>query len=418
VQAFRERAPSPNHPVMRGTAQNPDIYFQTREAANLFYEKIPGIIKEYMAQIEKRTGRTYRFFQYYGAKNPKYVVIAMGSVCETIREILPQMNCADTDCDTGSSGMQDDIMKDNIGIYGMIQVHLFRPFSAEDFLKELPESVERIAVLDRTKEPGALGEPLYLDICGALYGKENAPLVIGGRYGLGSKDTTPAQIAAVFDNLTDVQPKNHFTIGIEDDVTHHSLAVHPDFPIQTPAGLMQCKFWGLGSDGTVGANKQAVKIIGEYAKPYVQGYFSYDYKKSGGLTVSHLRFGDTPIRSEYLIQEADYIACHNESFLNSGYDLTEGLKENGIFVLNTQYGAEQIGGKLPKEMVHALIEKNARLYLIDAGKLAHSLGLGNRINMIMQGAFFHLTGILPQEKALACLKNSIQAAYGKKGADI
>lgn len=418
VQAFRERALSPNHPVMRGTAQNPDIYFQTREAANLFYEKIPGIIKEYMAQIEKRTGRTYRFFQYYGAKNPKYVVIAMGSVCETIREILPQMNCADTDCDTGSSGMQDDIMKDNIGIYGMIQVHLFRPFSAEDFLKELPESVERIAVLDRTKEPGALGEPLYLDICGALYGKENAPLVIGGRYGLGSKDTTPAQIAAVFDNLTDVQPKNHFTIGIEDDVTHHSLAVHPDFPIQTPAGLMQCKFWGLGSDGTVGANKQAVKIIGEYAKPYVQGYFSYDSKKSGGLTVSHLRFGDTPIRSEYLIQEADYIACHNESFLNSGYDLTEGLKENGIFVLNTQYGAEQIGGKLPKEMVHALIEKNARLYLIDAGKLAHSLGLGNRINMIMQGAFFHLTGILPQEKALACLKNSIQAAYGKKGADI
>ena len=418
VQAFRERALSPNHPVMRGTAQNPDIYFQTREAANLFYEKIPGIIKEYMAQIEKRIGRTYRFFQYYGAKNPKYVVIAMGSVCETIREILPQMNCADTDCDTGSSGMQDDITKDNIGIYGMIQVHLFRPFSAEDFLKELPESVERIAVLDRTKEPGALGEPLYLDICGALYGKENAPLVIGGRYGLGSKDTTPAQIAAVFDNLTDVQPKNHFTIGIEDDVTHHSLAVHPDFPIQTPAGLMQCKFWGLGSDGTVGANKQAVKIIGEYAKPYVQGYFSYDSKKSGGLTVSHLRFGDTPIRSEYLIQEADYIACHNESFLNSGYDLTEGLKENGIFVLNTQYGAEQIGGKLPKEMVHALIEKNARLYLIDAGKLAHGLGLGNRINMIMQGTFFHLTGILPQEKALACLKNSIQAAYGKKGADI
>ena len=209
---------------------SPIFYFQTREAANLFYEKIPGIIKEYMAQIEKRTGRTYRFFQYYGAKNPKYVVIAMGSVCETIREILPQMNCADTDCDTGSSGMQDDIMKDNSGVYGMIQVHLFRPFSAEDFLKELPESVERIAVLDRTKEPGALGEPLYLDICGALYGKENAPLVIGGRYGLGSKDTTPAQIAAVFDNLTDVQPKNHFTIGIEDDVTHHSLAVHPDFP--------------------------------------------------------------------------------------------------------------------------------------------------------------------------------------------
>lgn len=398
LQAFRERSLSPNHPVMRGTAQNPDIYFQTREAANPFYSRILDVTAMYMEKISMLTGRQYRFFQYYGVKAPKYLIVAMGSVCETIEETIAELNQKD-------------------GQYGMIKVHLFRPFSAAHFLQEIPESTERIAVLDRTKEPGAFGEPLYLDVRNSLYGKENAPLVVGGRYGLGSKDTTPAQIAAVYENLKVENPKDHFTVGIDDDVTHTSLTPVQDLHL-TKADTVQCKFWGLGSDGTVGANKQAIKIIGEHAKQYVQGYFSYDSKKSGGLTVSHLRFGDTPIQSAYLVEEADYIACHNQSFLNCGYDLLHGLKQDGIFVLNCLYETENAEEHLPKKLLRELAEKNAAFYCINAVKIAEEIGLGNRINMIMQGVFFKLTQILPDQEAKQYLRETVQKAYGKKGEEL
>ncbi len=397
LQAFRDRALSPNHPVTRGTAQNPDIYFQTREACNPFYENIVPIVEETMEQQGRLTGRNYSLFQYYGANDAEYVIVAMGSVCGTIEETIDYYN---------AKGEK----------YGLVEVHLFRPFSVRHFVDAVPKSAKRIAVLDRTKEPGAPGEPLYLDVRNAFYACENAPLIVGGRFGLGSKDTTPAVIRAVFENLKNEKPKNGFTVGIEDDVTHTSLPASETLSV-AKEGTVRCKFWGLGSDGTVGANKQAVKIIGEHTDQYVQAYFAYDSKKSGGLTTSHLRFGSEPIRSAYLIDEADYIACHNQSFVHS-YDLLAGLKEGGTFVLNCMWSSEELEKELPGEMLRKIAEKQIQFYCINAIKIAEEIGLGNRINMIMQGAFFKLADILPPEEAKNYLKQAIRKAYGKKGEQI
>ena len=394
LKEFRSRALTPNNPVTRGTAQNSDIYFQTREASNKFYNNIIPIVEEYMAKIEEKTGRSYGLFNYYGAEDAKEIIVAMGSVTEAIEETIDELN---------ARGEK----------YGLVKVHLFRPFSVEHLLKVIPQSVEKICVIDRTKEPGCNGEPLYLDVCSAFYGKENAPKIVGGRYGLASKDVTPSDIKAVFDNLKKEDSKNFFTVGIEDDVTFTSIPVEEELRIATP-GTVRCKFWGLGSDGTVGANKQAIKIIGENTDKYVQAYFAYDSKKSGGVTMSHLRFGDTPIRSTYLIDEADYIACHVQAYVNQ-YDLLKGLKKGGNFVLNTIWNEEEIERKLPAKMKRYIAENEINFYTVNATKIASEIGLGRRINMIMQSAFFKLAEIIPQEEATEYLKASIKKAYGKKG---
>ena len=394
LKEFRSRALTPNNPVTRGTAQNSDIYFQTREASNKFYKNIIPIVEEYMAKMEEKTGRSYGLFNYYGAEDAKEIIVAMGSVTETIEETIDELN---------ARGEK----------YGLVKVHLFRPFSVEHLLKVIPQSVEKICVIDRTKEPGCNGEPLYLDVCSAFYGKENAPKIVGGRYGLASKDVTPSDIKAIFDNLKKEDSKNFFTVGIEDDVTFTSIPVEDELRIATP-GTVRCKFWGLGSDGTVGANKQAIKIIGENTDKYVQAYFAYDSKKSGGVTMSHLRFGDTPIRSTYLIDEADYIACHVQAYVNQ-YDLLKGLKKGGNFVLNTIWNEEEIERKLPAKMKRYIAENEINFYTVNATKIASEIGLGRRINMIMQSAFFKLAEIIPQEEATEYLKASIKKAYGKKG---
>ena len=394
LKEFRSRALTPNNPVTRGTAQNSDIYFQTREASNIFYNNIIPIVEEYMAKIEEKTGRSYGLFNYYGAEDAKEIIVAMGSVTEAIEETIDELN---------ARGEK----------YGLVKVHLFRPFSVEHLLKVIPQSVEKICVIDRTKEPGCNGEPLYLDVCSAFYGKENAPRIVGGRYGLASKDVTPSDIKGIFDNLKKDDSKNFFTVGIEDDVTFTSIPVEDELRIVTP-GTVRCKFWGLGSDGTVGANKQAIKIIGENTNKYVQAYFAYDSKKSGGVTMSHLRFGDTPIRSTYLIDEADYIACHVQAYVNQ-YDLLKGLKKGGNFVLNTIWNEEEIERKLPAKMKRYIAENEINFYTVNATKIASEIGLGRRINMIMQSAFFKLAEIIPQEEATEYLKASIKKAYGKKG---
>ena len=394
LKEFRSRALTPNNPVTRGTAQNSDIYFQTREASNKFYNNIIPIVEEYMAKMEEKTGRSYGLFNYYGAEDAKEIIVAMGSVTEAIEETIDELN---------ARGEK----------YGLVKVHLFRPFSVEHLLKVIPQSVEKICVIDRTKEPGCNGEPLYLDVCSAFYGKENAPKIVGGRYGLASKDVTPSDIKAIFDNLKKDDSKNFFTVGIEDDVTFTSIPVEDELRIVTP-GTVRCKFWGLGSDGTVGANKQAIKIIGENTDKYVQAYFAYDSKKSGGVTMSHLRFGDTPIRSTYLIDEADYIACHVQAYVNQ-YDLLKGLKKGGNFVLNTIWNEEEIERKLPAKMKRYIAENEINFYTVNATKIASEIGLGRRINMIMQSAFFKLAEIIPQEEATEYLKASIKKAYGKKG---
>ena len=394
LKEFRSRALTPNNPVTRGTAQNSDIYFQTREASNKFYNNIIPIVEEYMAKMEEKTGRSYGLFNYYGAEDAKEIIVAMGSVTEAIEETIDELN---------ARGEK----------YGLVKVHLFRPFSVEHLLKVIPQSVEKICVIDRTKEPGSNGEPLYLDVCSAFYGKENAPKIVGGRYGLASKDVTPSDIKAIFDNLKKEDSKNFFTVGIEDDVTFTSIPVEEELRIATP-GTVRCKFWGLGSDGTVGANKQAIKIIGENTDKYVQAYFAYDSKKSGGVTMSHLRFGDTPIRSTYLIDEADYIACHVQAYVNQ-YDLLKGLKKGRNFVLNTIWNEEEIERKLPAKMKRYIAENEINFYTVNATKIASEIGLGRRINMIMQSAFFKLAEIIPQEEATEYLKASIKKAYGKKG---
>jgi len=397
LRQFRERALNPEHPVTRGTAQNPDIFFQARESSNSFYSKVPEIVLDYMNKISKLTGREYKPFNYVGAKDAEYVIVAMGSVTDTIDETVEYLN---------KSGEK----------VGVVKVHLYRPFSTEFFLQSIPKTARKIAVLDRTKEPGAIGEPLYLDVKTAFYEVEDKPVIVGGRYGLGSKDTTPGQIKAVFDNLKLASPKNGFTIGINDDVTHTSLEVKDEIEA-APEGTIRCKFWGLGSDGTVGANKNAIKIIGDNTDLYAQGYFAYDSKKSGGLTVSHLRFGKNPIRSTYLISDADFVACHNQAYIGQ-YDLLKGLKDGGIFLLNCQWSAQELEEKLPAGMKKYLSDHNIDFYIIDATDIAAEIGLGSRINMIMQSAFFKLAKVILLDDAVKYMKEAIEKTYGQKGEKI
>ncbi len=398
IKDFRNRALNPEHPVARGTAQNPDVYFQGREASNKFYDQVPAIVEDCLKDIEQITGRSYHLFDYYGAPDAEYVIIAMGSVCDTINETVDYLN---------SRGKKT----------GSVRVRLYRPFSEKHLLDAIPKSAKKIAVLDRTKEPGAPGEPLYLDVCKAFYSVSGQkPLIVGGRYGLGSKDTRPSQIAAVFDNLMSNAPKDRFTIGIVDDITYTSLP-EGDIIETTPAGTISCKFWGLGSDGTVGANKSAIKIIGDNTELFAQAYFSYDSKKSGGTTVSHLRFGPNPIRSPYLVYNSDYVACHNKSFLYN-YDILKGLKKKGVFVLNCPWSADELENNLPAKLKRYIAKNEISFYTIDAVKIAGEIGLGNRINMIMQTVFFKLANIIPVEDAIKYLKASIEKAYGKKGKKI
>ena len=397
VQSFRDRALSPNHPVIRGTAQNSDIYFQGREASNPFYQDIIPVVESYMRKMGEYTGRNYGLFDYYGVEDAEYVIVAMGSVIQTIEQTIDYYN--------------------NIGEkYGVVKVRLYRPFSVQHFLNCLPKTVKKIAVLDRTKEPGAVGEPLFTDVCSCFYGGEKVPFITGGRYGLGSKDTNPTHIAAVYHNLKSDKPKKNFTIGIEDDVTKTSLK--PINGIQAePEDMIACQIWGLGSDGTVGANKQAIKIIGENSELKVQAYFDYDSKKSGGLTVSHLRFGKEEIRSPYLVTHADYVACHNGSYVNK-YDMLQSIKKGGVFVLNTSWDAKELNQYLPDVMKRQIAKNSIKFYTIDASKIAEKIGLGNRINMVMQGAFFKLTQVLPEEIYNKELKAGIYKMYGKKGEKI
>jgi len=397
VKQFRNRALSPEHPVTRGTAQNPDIFFQARESANRFYEEAPKVVADYMEKISKLTGREYKPFNYVGAKDAQYVIVAMGSVTDTIEETVDYLN-----------KMGEKV--------GAVKVHLYRPFSKEYFLDVLPKTVKKIAALDRTKEPGSPGEPLYQDIKTLFYTMEDRPVVVGGRYGLSSKDTTPSQIKAVFDNLKIDTPKNGFTIGINDDVTHTSLEIRENI-VTAPEGTIRCKFWGFGSDGTVGANKNAIKIIGDNTDLYAQGYFAYDSKKSGGLTISHLRFGKNPIKSTYLISNADFVACHKQTYLNQ-YDLLQGLKDGGTFLLNCQWGSDELDEKLPANMKRYMAENNINFYIINATDIAEEIGLGTRINMIMQAAFFKLANVIKIEDAVKYMKEAIEKTYGKKGKNI
>ncbi|CAI3675727.1 Pyruvate-flavodoxin oxidoreductase [Clostridium neonatale] len=393
LENFRNNSLNPNNPVTKGTAQNSDTYFQTREAVNSAYDNIPDVVEDYMTQITKLTEREYHCFDYYGHEEADRVIIAMGSACDVVEETVDYLN---------NNGQK----------VGLIKVRLFRPFAIEKFLKVIPESVKKIAVLDRTKEPGSIGEPLYLDVVRAIMEEGRAIKVVGGRFGLGSKDPTPSHIAGVFENLNAEKPKNNFTIGILDDVTNTSLA-----PIEIDAskeGTTSCKFWGLGSDGTVGANKSAIKIIGDHTDMYAQGYFAYDSKKSGGITVSHLRFGKSEIKSPYLVDKADFIACHNQAYVYK-YNVLEGLKKNGKFLLNTIWSEEELDKKLPVEMKKFIAENNIEFYTLNAVKIAQEIGLGGRINMIMQSAFFKIANIIPIEDAVKYLKEAVVTSYGRKG---
>ena len=394
---FRSRALTPENPVARGMAENPDHFFQHRESSNLFYEAVPAIVEEYMNEIYKITGRKYGLFDYYGADDADRVIIAMGSVTEAAREAI-------------------DYLVAQGEKVGLVSVHLYRPFSAKHFLSVLPKTAKRIAVLDRTKEPGATGEPLYLDVKDVLYGQKEVPLVVGGRYGLGSKDTTPAQILADYENLALPMPKNLFTIGIEDDVTFTSLPQKEEIALGGE-GMYEAKFYGLGADGTVGANKNSVKIIGDNTTKYCQAYFSYDSKKSGGFTCSHLRFGDAPIRSTYLVNTPNFVACHVQAYLHM-YDVTRGLRENGTFLLNTIWTGEELAKHLPNDVKRYFAKKNIKVYYINATKIAQEIGLGNRTNTILQSAFFRITQVIPVDLAVEQMKKFILKSYGKKGEEI
>lgn len=397
LAAFRERALNPDAPVIRGTAQNPDVYFQACEASNPYYDALPDIVARYMGEISEETGREYRPFEYYGDAEAENIIIAMGSVCETIKGTIDYLN---------AHGKK----------YGLVTVRLYRPFSEKYFLKVLPKSVRRIAVLDRSKEPGALGEPLYMDIKALFEGKENAPLIIGGRYGLSSKDTSPAQIVAVYDNLEMAEPKNGFTVGIVDDVTFKSLPLKEEISI-VKQGTTECKFYGLGSDGTVGANKNTIKIIGNHTSKFCQGYFDYDSKKSGGYTCSHLRFGDSPIKAPYLVSTPDFVACHVPSYLKK-YDVLSGIKPNGTFLLNSLWPVEETLERIPDNVKATIARKNITLYIINATQIAAEIGLGGRTNTILQSAFFKITGIIPYEDAVKYMKQAIDKSYGKKGEQV
>ncbi len=397
IEEFRNNCMMPERPTQRGTAQNPDIYFQNREAANAFYNAVPSIVAQQFRKVGALTGRHYRLFDYMGHPEATRVIIAMGSACETIEEVIKHL------------------LKKGEKV-GLVKVRLYRPFSAEHLLQVIPATVQSVTVLDRTKEPGALGEPLYLDVVGAFKEAGRCVTISGGRYGLGSKDFTPVMAKAVFDNMLGVVPKNHFTVGIVDDVTDTSLDLEAEFDT-VPEGTVQCKFYGLGSDGTVGANKQAIKIIGDNTDMYAQGYFAYDSKKSGGFTVSHLRFGHSPIQSTYLVTQPDYVACHKPAYVRL-YDMLEGIREGGTFVLNSSWSLAEMENELPASLRRAIAVKKLKFYNVDAVKLATEVGLGGRINMIMQTAFFKLSKVLPFEQAVALLKDSIKKTYGNKGEKI
>ncbi|MFZ0281673.1 MAG: pyruvate:ferredoxin (flavodoxin) oxidoreductase [Bacteroidales bacterium] len=397
LKRFRDNALNPEHPVTRGTAQNPDIFFQAKEAINRFYEPIPDIVNAYMAEITKLTGREYKPFTYYGAPDAEHIIVAMGSVTETTKEVIDYL---------AARGEK----------VGLITVHLYRPFSPKYFFDVFPKSVKRISVLDRTKEPGAPGEPLYLDFKEMFYDRTERPVIIGGRYGLSSKDTTPSQILSVFENMKLKEPKNHFTVGIVDDVTFTSLPVIPEINVALQ-GTHSAKFYGLGSDGTVGANKNSIKIIGDTTDKYCQAYFAYDSKKSGGITTSHLRFGDKPIRSPYLVNTPDFVACHVPSYLDK-YDMLKGLKKNGTFLLNSIWDVEETKKRLPDHMKKYLASNNINFYIINATLIAEELGLGSRTNTIMQAAFFKLANIIPYEKAETEMKKAIYKSYGRKGEEV
>ncbi len=398
VAAFRKRALNPEHPVLRGSAQNDDIFFQAREACNVYYDRIPEVVVEYMNKVNEKIGTDYKPFNYYGAPDAERVIVAMGSVCDTIEEVVDYLNAAG----------------DKVGL---IKVRLYRPFVAKYLLSELPKTVKTISVLDRTKEPGSIGEPLYLDVLAALSLTEfDNVSVFSGRYGLGSKDTTPGDIVAVFRNMHTAMPKKRFTIGIVDDVTNLSLDVLTN-PDTTAKGTRSCKFWGLGSDGTVGANKNSIKIIGDRTDLFVQGYFAYDSKKSGGLTVSHLRFGSKPIKSTYYISKADFVACHNPSYVNK-YDMVQDLKKGGSFLLNCPWTENELEEKLPAKMKRYIAENDINFYIINGIKLGKEIGLGGRINTILQSAFFKIADIIPADKAIDYMKEAATKSYSKKGEKI
>lgn len=394
---FRARALNPEKPVARGMAENPDHFFQHREASNSYYDAVPAIVEEYMNKISEITGRKYGLFNYYGAEDAERVIIAMGSVSQAAQEAI-------------------DYLMNKGEKVGIVSVHLYRPFSAKHFLAAVPKTAKRIAVLDRTKEPGANGEPLYLDVKDCFYGKENAPSIVGGRYGLGSKDTTPAQILSVFENLSLPEPKNQFTIGIVDDVTFTSLPPKEEIALGGD-GIFEAKFYGLGADGTVGANKNSVKIIGDNTNKYCQAYFAYDSKKSGGFTCSHLRFGDTPIRSTYLVNTPNFVACHVQAYLHM-YDVTRGLRPNGTFLLNTVWSGEELAKHLPNKVKKYFAKNNITVYYINATQIAQEIGLGNRTNTILQSAFFRITEVIPVDLAVEQMKKFIVKSYGKKGEDV
>ena len=397
LAAFRNRALTPDAPVARGMAENGDVFFQHREACNKHYDAVPEIVENYMAEISKITGREYHLFNYYGAEDADRVIIAMGSVTEAAKEAI------------------DYLMKKGEKV-GIVSVHLYRPFSAKHFLAAVPKTVKAIAVLDRTKEPGANGEPLYLDVKECFYGKENAPVIVGGRYGLASKDTTPAQIIGVYENLALPMPKDHFTVGIIDDVTFTSLPPKAEMALGDESNF-EAKFFGLGADGTVGANKNSVKIIGDNTDKYCQAYFAYDSKKSGGYTCSHLRFGDKPIRSTYLVNTPNFVACHVQAYLHM-YDVTRGLRDGGTFLLNTIWEGEELAKNLPNKVKRYFAEHNITVYYINATKIAQEIGLGNRTNTILQSAFFRITEVIPVDLAVEQMKKFIVKSYGKKGQDV
>ena len=397
LQQFRERALNPEAPVTRGTAQNGDVYFQAVESRNQVYDAVPDVVARYMGEIGEATGRSYRPFDYYGSPKAECIIIAMGSVTETIKETIDYLNAQ------GKA-------------YGLVSVHLYRPFSVKYLLKAVPASVKKIAVLDRTKEPGSLGEPLYLDIKAAYQGEKDAPMIVGGRYGLSSKDTTPAQIISVYENLERKAPKNDFTIGIVDDVTFKSLPAREEVSIVKP-GTTECKFYGLGSDGTVGANKNTIKIIGSHTDLYCQAYFDYDSKKSGGYTCSHLRFGATPIHAPYLVSTPDFVACHVPSYLYK-YDVLKGIKEGGSLLLNSLWDEKETLERIPDNVKSIIGRKHIKLYIINATKIAAEIGLGGRTNTILQSAFFKISGIIPYEDAVKYMKDAALKSYGKKGENV
>ena len=397
IKRFRDRALSPERPVTRGTAENPETFFTHREACNQYYDNIPEVVEEYLGKISEITGREYHLFSYYGAQDAENIIILMGSATEAAREAI------------------DYQMKQGKKV-GMISVHLYRPFSVKHLLAAVPKTVKRIAVLDRTKEPGAEGEPLYLDVKSAFYDVENKPLIVGGRYGLGSSDTTPAKILSVFNNLELEVPKNHFTVGIVDDVTFTSLPAVPEIPMGSD-GIFEAKFYGLGADGTVGANKNSVKIIGDNTNKHCQAYFSYDSKKSGGFTCSHLRFGNSPIHSTYQVNTPNFVACHVQAYLNM-YDVIRGLQKNGTFLLNTIFEGEELVKFIPNRIKRYFAENNITVYYMNASKIAQEIGLGNRTNTILQSAFFRITEVIPVDLAIEQMKKFIVKSYGNKGQDV